>query len=950
MKEVNISFIILIVLLNLQNNYCYLFSVVMAIYNTGRYLDESINSLLNQTIGYKKIQIILVNDGSTDNSEEICMKYKKIYKNNIIYIKIEHHGVSFARNIGMTYAKGKFINFLDPDDLWDSKAFQYINLFFNFNKNINFVTGRIKFFEEINDYHPLDYKFYKTRIVNLTKDYNCIQSSSSTSFFRLPYIFGKKFEEGVPSGEDTRFVNSILLINPIMGLVREAIYYCRKRYDFSSRTQNQKWDITFYFSTIFDVSKYLIDSSIALYNKILPFIQFYIGYDLLFRIQSNSFKYLNIVNYEHYCSLIDDLLQQIDDKYIMEQRNAPNKFKILALSRKYKKDLRYDINFQNGILAYLDYPLIYLNRARNIIIWKSISINNNILHIEGVDFLWIPKINYYYFCKLGNKIFYPIYDYYSPQDFNSLYGVIENGRILYFDIPLENVGNQTFYFYIFYKNDYCEIFPTPGANTHISKIPNSYYISRDFIIKMVENRLTIFQYKEILENNFEAQYCEELKKDGKNLLIKFRNKNKRYRQKFKNEKDAMEIWIINDRKNQAGDNGEYFFRYLINKNPSHIKIFFAIQKNCSDYLRLKKLGNVLDLNSNKYLKTFLKANKIISSVLNSWVDNPFGEDRKYIQDLFNFDFIFIPNGIIKDNLSKFLNRINRNINLIVASNKKEYKSLLSSEYKYTKNNIILSGLSRFDNLENSRKMNLNGDNRIILVMPTWRINIKGNKDSSIYETVHSDYFKLTAFFDFYNKLINDERLINIMKLYNYTGIFCLHPNFAAQWIDFESNQLFQIQKKCNYQKLIIKGSLLVTDYSSIFFDFAYLKKPIIYAHFDYDEYRLNQYPEGFFNYERDGFGPIYNDYNDTVTGIIELIRSHSKIKAKYLKRINKFFSFFDENNNDRIYKELTKRRSLNQIDLSTKKMHIFLGFIICTSFILKSLIHFKLIYNNLFCF
>ena len=255
MKAYNISFIILIILLYFKNNNCYLFSVVMAIYNTGRYLDESINSLLNQTIGYKEIQIILVNDGSTDNSEEICKKYQKVYKNNIIYIKIEHRGVSTARNIGISYAKGEFINFLDPDDRWDSQAFQNINLFLKLNKNINFITGRLKFFEAANDYHPLDYKFYKTRIVNLTKEYNCIQSSSSTSFFRLSYIYGKKFEDGVPSGEDTRFVNSILLINPIMGLVREAIYYCRKRYDFSSRTQNQKRDIAFYFSTIFDVSK-----------------------------------------------------------------------------------------------------------------------------------------------------------------------------------------------------------------------------------------------------------------------------------------------------------------------------------------------------------------------------------------------------------------------------------------------------------------------------------------------------------------------------------------------------------------------------------------------------------------------------------------------------------------------------------------------------------------------
>jgi glycosyltransferase involved in cell wall biosynthesis len=60
-----------------------LFSVIIAIYNAGRYLDDSISSLINQTIGLRKIQIILINDGSTDETEEICLKYKNEYKQNI---------------------------------------------------------------------------------------------------------------------------------------------------------------------------------------------------------------------------------------------------------------------------------------------------------------------------------------------------------------------------------------------------------------------------------------------------------------------------------------------------------------------------------------------------------------------------------------------------------------------------------------------------------------------------------------------------------------------------------------------------------------------------------------------------------------------------------------------------------------------------------------------------
>ena len=104
-------FIICWLLIQTKNDY--LFSVIISIYNTARYLEDSIYSLLNQTIGYRKIQIILVNDGSTDYSENICLHFQKIFPNNIIYIKINHSGVSQARNIGLNHAKGlyKFFGF-----------------------------------------------------------------------------------------------------------------------------------------------------------------------------------------------------------------------------------------------------------------------------------------------------------------------------------------------------------------------------------------------------------------------------------------------------------------------------------------------------------------------------------------------------------------------------------------------------------------------------------------------------------------------------------------------------------------------------------------------------------------------------------------------------------------------------------------------------------------------
>ena len=77
------------------------------------------------------------------------------------------------------------------------------------------------------------------------------------------------FDEKVYYCEDSRFINNLLLIKPIMGLIKEAIYFYRRRADFSSAIQNQKQDLNFYFGTLNYVSNYLIKRSISLYNRIL---------------------------------------------------------------------------------------------------------------------------------------------------------------------------------------------------------------------------------------------------------------------------------------------------------------------------------------------------------------------------------------------------------------------------------------------------------------------------------------------------------------------------------------------------------------------------------------------------------------------------------------------------------------------------------------------------------
>ena len=102
----------------------YKISVIIPVYNVEKYLDETLKSIVKQTIGFNNIQVILVNDGSKDNSEKICLEYKEKYPNNITYVKKENGGVSSARNEGIKHVKGKYTHFLDSDDYISEGAYK----------------------------------------------------------------------------------------------------------------------------------------------------------------------------------------------------------------------------------------------------------------------------------------------------------------------------------------------------------------------------------------------------------------------------------------------------------------------------------------------------------------------------------------------------------------------------------------------------------------------------------------------------------------------------------------------------------------------------------------------------------------------------------------------------------------------------------------------------------
>lgn len=122
-----------------------LITIIVPCFNAQNTIKETIESVLKQT--YKNYELLIINDGSTDNSVEVCSSYAHS-DNRISIISINNHGVSVARNTGIQHAQGEYIAFLDSDDLWQpNKLEQQIN-FMNSHPEVGVCFSKVEFISE----------------------------------------------------------------------------------------------------------------------------------------------------------------------------------------------------------------------------------------------------------------------------------------------------------------------------------------------------------------------------------------------------------------------------------------------------------------------------------------------------------------------------------------------------------------------------------------------------------------------------------------------------------------------------------------------------------------------------------------------------------------------------------------------------------------------------------
>lgn len=352
--------------------------------------------------------------------------------------------------------------------------------------------------------------------------------------------------------------------------------------------------------------------------------------------------------------------------------------------------------------------------------------------------------------------------------------------------------------------------------------------------------------------------------------------------------EKKDIYIIGERKDQCQDNGYYLFKY-IRENHKDDKVYYCITKNSKQLHKIKPFGNIVYYKSIKhYVLYFISKKLICAHVASCTPDTPIIWKLEE-KNIINKKRVFIQHGIIKE-LIPSLMYSSTNFEAFICGAKPEYE-FVKKKFGYRNESVKYLGLCRFDGLHDFKTK------KQILIMPTWRqwFGMNGINEMSIEDFKESDYFKK------YSSLINNKMLHEILSYRNLKLIFYLHHeaqryiklfNTTSERVIIANENLYDVQT------LLKESELLITDYSSIAFDFAYMRKSIIYYQFDDLKYYEAHYSKGYFDYQRDGFGKVTKNEEELIKCIEEVLNNKQN---KYLERIDKFFILNDINNCKRHY-------------------------------------------------
>lgn len=864
-------------------DYKYKVTIVIPVYNAEKYLRDCIESLLKQTIFQQDMEIILINDGSTDNSAEIYNEYTKKYS-NIIAIEQENQGVSVARNVGIKEAKGKYIMFLDSDDTLSPETVKNVTDFFDAHYNeIDLVTYPVKYVKENGTFLHWKFNEIKNNGVYNLKDTPLLTPSRIN--ICIKNTGNHSYDTFLKMGEDSFFVFNVLKTKNRIGFVKNACYnYLWNNNGAANSLQNRP----FY---AFHQIKYFGNNLITLKNEdSQKWIDYLFLYHLEWRIKSTYlYKTEQFTGDINSKNEIRKIINHIDNRNIWNYPKMDECYKAHFLSLKTKDRPFVDINQNNIALCDSKGQITTYSSILNVI--RQIKIQDNNLYMLGYlknitfDFMnEKPKL----FAKINNNRLIEVElfesqwsNYWCKTKTNKFYA-------FHFNLDLKNVETISFYVEVNNYKYSCSYYFAETTPVN-SELQRSYVVNEINLVEYKNNSFIVHNIKSTTAKKLQNDFMKNLWQKNKKawLLHKIISKKK--------------IWLYRDAYHTI-DNAYYQFKHDIRKHDG-IKRYYLYNKGEIDIKKLFSLRErkyLIPFGGIKHKKILLQSQKILLSFgddKNNYI--PFNDnDKKLYFDLFRFEVIYLQHGVLHAKLPHLYSKEKLYLaDKVVVSTTFE-KETFENELAYQSKDIITSGMSRLDNLKDISNKN---EIKKIAFVPSWRRYLTNQENGQWQETKD---FPESNYYNEICRILNSSEIAQLCKNNNVQIDFKLHPNMKVYepYFDNMGNESIRVVKEMN----VSDYDLCITDFSSFVFDFIYLGKQVVIFLPDKNEFYggLHTYNDVTFPLEDFEF------YAENCEQLFEKLKNIFDLWKKGLAKNNmqNLFLSLENNHKEKLYKALMENK------------------------------------------
>lgn len=848
----------------------YKVSVIVPVYNVELFLRNCLESLVTQTIDKRDMEVLLINDGSTDGSLDICKEYAKCYS----FIKLidkENEGVSATRNLGLKIAEGKYIFFLDSDDWYSENVLEKVSDFFDKHYDeVDVVSYYDQYYLNGKPEKPhMRYKYLKdTGIYDLNEVPYALQLrlSMCTKNLREQNIL---FDEKMGYQEDQKYCAYLLEKRLKLGFVKEAVYHYNKN-DLGVVSNSTNPIVMFektmaYFENLFSEKE-----EVPLYYQALFFhdIQWKFATSCLYPYHYDE-KELSIAKNRVY-----SLLNKVDVSIIMAHSNLDNYQKLYWIRMKQDHKLT-PILMENKMDFFYENKKIYGRKDIEIIL-KRIYIGKNYVKFTAYfksPFFSLIDDNHFYVIENGVKkelnVTIASNSYYKAKERTDCFWgfsykcYVEETTELKFLVCMDGIEYETVYWI--------------PSNIPFSKTAGYSEMCSDNV--KVELKNNIFYLTKINTAEFRAIVTDNTKNIKNNKIRLFRD--------YFIENYHRKIWLYIDNYSTPYDNGWLQFVNDFSKDDGIERYYIVTNKHWRSNVEVKEEyeNNIVDFGSDYHKILYICAEKLLTAFIEKEVCCPLNDsEAALVSDILNIEIIYLQHGVLHAHLPWYYSPTCISVDKEVVSTNFEIDNL-STNYGFNKEDLIPSGMPRYDYIDKNKKAK-----NWILFAPSWRSYLVGDivsgnetRSGNSKNLLKSNYYKNIE------KFINDEKLNQKLKEKGIVLYLKLHPEFFSTyselpWINSDVVKLAPEKVELTDYKAFM------TDFSSFVFDYAYLNRPILYFVPDYIEFKagLNRYRELDLPFE-EAFGPLASTSEMAAKELIKIIDRDFEVSDVYAKRMENFY-------------------------------------------------------------